>query len=116
MFAGRPFPLTNCSIANQTSDSVHIECVEGFDGGLPQTFLMELSFIEDPSKVLRNVTTSRAPPFFESYGLDPGRTYRASLFAVNAKGRSDPFVIEQVAFNGVAKYTGEQAQFNIQLN
>lgn len=42
IFLGRPFPLSNCTVANQSADGLRVECLEGFDGGLPQSFLMEL--------------------------------------------------------------------------
>lgn len=40
--AGRPFPPRNCTIFNHTEDSLNIACVEGFDGGLPQHFVLEV--------------------------------------------------------------------------
>ncbi|CAG9565133.1 unnamed protein product [Danaus chrysippus] len=104
--AGRPFHLQNCSIANQSLDSLYVECVENFDGGLPQTFLMEL--LELPSLTVRyNISTNRTPPYFEVRGLAPGVSYRIDLYAVNAKGRSDVTTIETVALKGQAKFTGE---------
>lgn len=52
---GRPFPIQNCTISNQTSDSFSIDCIEGFDGGLPQVFLLEV--VEVPTlRLLRNLT------------------------------------------------------------
>ncbi|KAK6638830.1 hypothetical protein RUM43_007099 [Polyplax serrata] len=73
--AGHPFPLINCTILNQTADSLHVECLENFDGGLPQTFLVEL--LELPSLQLkRNISVNRAPPVFDIYGLEPGTTYQ----------------------------------------
>ncbi|XP_028031278.1 hemicentin-1 [Bombyx mandarina] len=104
--AGRPFPLQNCTVANQSIDSLYVECVENFDGGLPQTFLMEL--LELPSLAVRyNVSTNRTPPYFEIKGLPPGVSYRIELYAVNAKGRSDVSTIETVTLKGQAKFTGE---------
>ncbi|PZC81801.1 hypothetical protein B5X24_HaOG212015 [Helicoverpa armigera] len=104
--AGRPFHLQNCSVANQSIDSLNVECVENFDGGLPQTFLMEL--LELPSLIVRyNVSTNRTPPYFEIRGLPPGVSYRIDLYAVNAKGRSDVSTIETVTLKGQAKFTGE---------
>jgi hypothetical protein len=90
---------------NQTSDSLHVECLESFDGGLPQSFVMEL--LELPGLRPRyNVTVARGPPMFDIYGLEPGSSYQVNLYAVNAKGRSEPYVIEAVTFKGVAKFTG----------
>lgn len=52
---GRPFALQNCSVSNQSADSLHIECIEGFDGGLPQMFLLEL--VEVPVlRLVRNLS------------------------------------------------------------
>ena len=52
---GRPFSLQNCSISNQSSDAILVECMEGFDGGLPQTFHLEL--IEMTSlRLIRNLS------------------------------------------------------------
>lgn len=52
---GRPFPIQNCSISNQTSYSFNIDCIEGFDGGLPQVFLLEV--VEVPTlRLFRNIT------------------------------------------------------------
>ena len=52
---GRPFALQNCSVSNQSIDTIHVECIEGFDGGLPQMFLLEM--VEIPTlKLVRNLT------------------------------------------------------------
>jgi hypothetical protein len=34
--------VRNCTLFNQTSTSVEVSCIPGFDGGLPQRFLLEL--------------------------------------------------------------------------
>ncbi|CAH1987508.1 unnamed protein product, partial [Acanthoscelides obtectus] len=102
----RPSPLQNCTVSNQTAlGGFQVECVEGFDGGLPQSFVMEV--VEIPGLRPRlNLTTYRAPPAFSVAGLEPGRAYRIALYAVNAKGRSEPTLIDPVTFKGVAKLQG----------
>ena len=40
---GRPAPLSECRLMNQTLPSLRIGCREGFDGGLPQTFQLEVT-------------------------------------------------------------------------
>lgn len=103
---GRPSQLQNCTVQNQTSNSLQVDCMEGFDGGLPQSFFMEI--LELPSLRPRlNLTTYKMPPTFTAIGLDPGTSYRIMLYAVNAKGRSDPTIIDPVTFKGVAKLQGK---------
>ena len=33
-----PEPVENCSVINKSSDTFHIQCVPGFDGGMNQSF------------------------------------------------------------------------------
>lgn len=52
---GRPFVLQNCTVSNQSIETIYVECMEGYDGGLPQMFLLEM--VEIPSlKLVRNLT------------------------------------------------------------
>ncbi|XP_063921437.1 contactin-1 [Zophobas morio] len=112
VIAGRPSQLQNCTVSNQTSDSLQVDCMEGFDGGLPQSFFMEI--LELPSLRPRlNVTTYRTPPTFLADGLDPGMSYRIMLYAVNAKGKSEPTTIDPVTFKGVAKLQGSTASMPV---
>lgn len=39
---GLPSSVRNCSYSNQTHHSVEIQCIPGYDGGLPQFFVLEL--------------------------------------------------------------------------
>jgi hypothetical protein len=42
-------------VSNQSIETIHVECIEGFDGGLPQMFLLEM--VEIPTlKLVRNLT------------------------------------------------------------
>ncbi|XP_055382348.1 protein turtle homolog A [Condylostylus longicornis] len=108
--AGKPFPLQNCSISNQSSDSLQVECIEGFDGGLPQGFILELVEMQS-LRLVRNLSLQRPPVNFYVENLEPGTSYRIILSAVNAKGRSDPTIIDDITFKGVAKYTGPSNGF-----
>lgn len=51
--AGKPEPLTNCTVVNQTHYSFQVACGEGYDGGYPQDFIAELYFARE-----KFVTTS----------------------------------------------------------
>lgn len=72
---GRPFALQNCTVSNQSIETIHVECIEGFDGGLPQMFLLEM--VEIPTlKLVRNLTLYVSlkiifPPIFSSIRKSP---------------------------------------------
>lgn len=38
---GLPAIVKNCSINNQTQHTIEVQCLAGFDGGLPQVFVLE---------------------------------------------------------------------------
>lgn len=53
--ASRPYPLQNCSLSKEAPDSLQVDCMESYDGGMPQGFLMEL--LEVPSlRLVRNIS------------------------------------------------------------
>ncbi|XP_033228729.1 hemicentin-1-like isoform X2 [Belonocnema kinseyi] len=127
--AGKPYPLQNCSAQQSTGpyayrmghedfkttdpkdvDWLIVRCNEGFDGGLPLTSFELEVFGEDNDDhmntiYLNRTTGSTSGPIFEIAGLEPGRNYRLLIYAVNAKGRSDPVILEPVTLKGVAMYT-----------
>lgn len=53
----------------------------------------------------------RPPVSFVLDNLESTTSYRLILFAVNAKGRSEPVIIDDISFKGVAKFTGELTVF-----
>ncbi len=46
-------------------------------------------------------------PSFSVEGMEPGVVFRFIVYAVNGKGRSEPFILDGITFRGVAKLTGE---------
>ncbi|CAO1433884.1 unnamed protein product [Diamesa serratosioi] len=113
--AGRPFPLQNCTVTNQSIDTIHVECLDGFDGGLPQMFLLEM--VEIPTlKLVRNLTLYKPPVSFFLDNLETSTSYRLIMFAANAKGRSEPTIIDDISFKGVAKYTGVSNVMNVPVS
>ncbi|XP_072930194.1 kin of IRRE-like protein 3 isoform X2 [Epargyreus clarus] len=86
--AGRPDQVHNCTVVNASLTSFGIRCSEGFNGGMPQSFLLEVREIIS-QEIVANV--SSAVPRFTAVGLVPGRTYAAAVLAYNAKGRGDPY-------------------------
>ncbi|CAG9760494.1 unnamed protein product [Ceutorhynchus assimilis] len=92
--AGKPFPVKNCTLTNQTSNSVEVYCQPGFDGGLPQHFLLELHTVN--SLVPQYNVTSYSEPYFFLEHLETDVTFKIMVFAVNSKGRSVAVILEEI--------------------
>ncbi|KOB63270.1 Sidestep protein [Operophtera brumata] len=102
--AGHPMSLQNCSVVNQSSAGLQVECIEGFDGGLPQVFYMEVLAL--PSMMVRANVSSNSSPVFEVSNLDSHSSYTLILYAANAKGRSEEVALYTVGIRSPDKYTG----------
>ena len=88
-FPERPDPVRNCTLSNQSTDSLSFQCLEGFSGGLEQHFLLKV--LASNGTVLRdNISSSTAA--FSIRGLNPDSMFLLSVQAVNPKGRSDAVV------------------------
>lgn len=112
----KPDPVSNCSVSHQSSESLQIACSEGFSGGLPQNFLLEIltadgGALAGSAPAPQQETSSQRPylpaelktfnqtsmkPVFIVRGLDADTTYVGQVTAVNAKGRSESFVVRVV--------------------
>ena len=101
--------LTKSSTANGLqSTGLLVRCLESYDGGLPvQSYHVEVTSDEDDGRTVLNktVTAMLGGPIIEVAGLTAGKSYRLYLYAVNAKGRSEPAIIEPVTLKGAAMYT-----------
>lgn len=69
------------------SDSLVVFCHAGFDGGLPQTFLLEVRR-NGVDLVANQSVASR--PHFKVDGLAPDTAFTLDVYSMNAKGRSMP--------------------------
>lgn len=100
--------------STKSGTGLAVRCLEGYDGGLPiYSYQLEVVADEDGGPILLNKTMPASPngPTFEVAGLTTGRSYRLFLYAINAKGRSEPAILEPVTLKGVAMYTtGEYAR------
>ncbi|XP_047116145.1 formin-like protein 16 [Schistocerca piceifrons] len=108
--AGIPEPPFNCSVANQTSETVHVRCLEGFDGGQPQLFVLEVA---DAAGGLVLANLSSRAPLFTVDGLAPGQALRLSVYAANSKGRSDAVHFEGATLKAAEKQTGPPDQLEM---
>ncbi|XP_071554654.1 synaptogenesis protein syg-1 isoform X1 [Temnothorax nylanderi] len=101
--AGKPEAPYNCTLTNQTTESLSVECTAGFDGGQPQHFLLEV--FDQHTQVLQANVTSRENAAFTVQGLEPGKVLNMNLYAVNAKGRSEPALLEGFTLKVAEKQT-----------
>lgn len=106
LVTGKPESPYNCTLSNQTTESLSVECSAGFDGGQPQHFLLEV-FDQHTGKLQANVT-SKENAVFTVHDLQPGKVLNMILYAVNAKGRSDPTLLEGFTLKIAEKQTGKQ--------
>lgn len=89
--------------------SMGLRCSEGFNGGLQQSFMVEVR--DSQTNELRANYTSPFPRFTVN-SLTPGGTYLASIYAFNTKGRSDPTVVAAAMQRPPEKQqTGEKGKF-----
>lgn len=71
--------------------SFSVRCSEGFNGGLPQSFLLE---VREPVSQAVRVNLTASAPYFMVDRLEAGANYQACVYSVNSKGRSDPVILQ----------------------
>ena len=89
--SGPPEAPTNCSVVNQTTDSLEVQCLPGFDGGLEQEFKLEVADLQT-GMLLANA--SDTVPEFRVSGLNSGRGLKIKIYAANSNGKSQSAVLE----------------------
>jgi hypothetical protein len=69
---------------------MHVSCAKGYDGGLPQNFILQAK----DNRNLAVVSEIQSPiPRFNISGLQPGSSYILHVYAQNAKGTSSPVTL-----------------------
>lgn len=84
-FSGIPDTPSNCSVLDKDFRTLRVRCVKGFDGGLPQQFYAEVR--DQLGFLVRNIST-RGVVEFNVTELEPGVTYKVTVYSGNGKGRS----------------------------
>jgi len=100
--AGPPESLSNCSLLNQSADSLHVSCHSNDDGGLDQTFQLQ---VMDVSLQQPLVTLQSNKPEFYLSNLEAGSTFMLYLYAMNTKGSSHPVILPVSTLKEAAKRT-----------
>ncbi|XP_076373797.1 neural cell adhesion molecule 2-like isoform X2 [Tachypleus tridentatus] len=88
--AGHPDPLRNCSVLNKTEELVSLQCLEGYNGGMLQQFILEVYSTEGDTL---QANISSQTPLFIVDELPSGTALRLVIYATNPKGRSSPVVM-----------------------
>ncbi|XP_022251679.1 nephrin-like [Limulus polyphemus] len=101
--AGPPESVKNCSVLNQTEQTIFVQCLQGYDGGLPQSFTIEAYSLEN-GNMLANITISTEPQFSVSQ-LPVNTAIRFLVLASNARGRSPPAVLTAHTLRSPEKLT-----------
>ncbi|KAF0293702.1 Kin of IRRE-like protein 2 [Amphibalanus amphitrite] len=89
--AGVPEPVQGCTVSNSTITSFDVRCKPGNDGGLPQTFVLEVRDV-NTQQVIHSVSQKKAE--FHVRGLSPGANFSVTVFASSARGRGQPHVLQ----------------------
>ncbi|RWS28955.1 hemicentin-2-like protein [Leptotrombidium deliense] len=85
--AGPPQSVRNCLVGNQSTDSIVVKCESGDDGGLEQSFYLEV--FHSASGLMQSNLSSTKSPVFEVQGLPMSTSFLLVLYAANAKGQSN---------------------------
>ncbi|XP_041969072.1 nephrin-like [Aricia agestis] len=114
--AARPAPPRNCSLQtgpNSTEGSLlFVRCVIGYDGGLPQTFILEA--LDPITAITRFNTSVNETDGLAIFKLDLSQlstgdveraTFNLLIYARNLKGESEKTLLENIAFNDAARRT-----------
>uniref|UniRef100_A0A1B0ACS4 Fibronectin type-III domain-containing protein n=1 Tax=Glossina pallidipes TaxID=7398 RepID=A0A1B0ACS4_GLOPL len=83
--ADLPDPVKNCTAYNATANSLQIQCVAGFDGGIPQHFHVQI-YDETSRQILYNI--SYRNPDFTIKRLPSDSMFIIRITAVNGQGPS----------------------------
>lgn len=110
---------------------MRVDCQEAFDGGLQQVFGLEL--VDRDTKTVR-YAFNNTKPVFTVYGLvrslisasetavvtfcflelqEPETAFLLNIYALNAKGRSQPITLETTTLRAAQKQTGTLSSFRI---
>lgn len=91
--AGKPDALENCTLTNQTTDTLFATCLPGNDGGLEQQFVVQVFEFDGQSRNILLNSTEMAEPTFTIEGLHPGASYLLAMYSENTKGRSEERIL-----------------------
>lgn len=86
ILAVSPEPVENCSVINKSSETFHLQCLPGFDGGMNQTFHIMVKERNTHQVMYDNASLNKPEVLIQE--LDAGQAYIATVTALNKKGAS----------------------------
>ena len=87
--AGKPDPVSNCTVINQMHSSFIVSCVPGFDGGLTQLLGLKVLYSEH---TLINLTSKL--PKFQAAGLQTEKAFTVTVHSSNLRGQSEKVILQ----------------------
>ena len=99
-----PDPVENCTVINKSSETFHLQCTPGFDGGMTQSFVIMVAD-RATGAVVYNATRqtpieikslhsgspkSKSTPLQDVFiqNLSAGHSYIATVTPINEKGKN----------------------------
>ncbi|XP_063702814.1 hemicentin-2-like [Culicoides brevitarsis] len=102
VLATLPSIVSNCTLHNQTHQIVEIQCLPGYDGGLPQVFVLEMRS-KKTNRIRFNFTNSEEPYFMldtldaiNAQMTNENDSLTSIIYAMNQKGRSAGALIREL--------------------
>ncbi|XP_055848345.1 uncharacterized protein LOC129913608 isoform X2 [Episyrphus balteatus] len=118
VLAGLPSAVSNCTVYNRTELSVDIQCLPGYDGGLPQIFVLEM-FSSRTGGTRLNLTNPEEPQFILE-SLDTlttmmtteNNSMKIRIYSFNQKGRSPAYYLTDFVI-GSAGHKSDDISFSM---
>ncbi|XP_037957726.1 neural cell adhesion molecule 1-A [Teleopsis dalmanni] len=99
VLAALPNAVFNCTVYNRTDLSVDVQCIPGYDGGLPQIFVLEM-FSARTGLTRFNLTNPEEPHFsldnldtLTSLVAQENNSLKTRIYAFNQKGRGPSYLL-----------------------
>ncbi|XP_076350490.1 nephrin-like isoform X2 [Tachypleus tridentatus] len=107
---GPPSPPESCDVSNTTNSMLLVRCNHGDDGGLQQSFHIEVYLLPN-KKLAANLTNFNNPTFLLTF-LPAGARLILLIYSSNSKGRSRPVTLMAHTLTPVLIQTNDQYQFS----
>ncbi|XP_030555042.1 neural cell adhesion molecule 1 isoform X1 [Drosophila novamexicana] len=119
VLAALPNGVSNCSIFNRTELSVDIQCIPGYDGGLPQIFVLEM--FSTRTGITRLNLTNAEEALFSLENLDTltsmmmqeNNSLRIRIYSYNQKGRSAAYLLPDFIIGSTAYKTDDDVTLTL---